>query len=371
MPDYSRKTFKSFQEKLEVNKNLNDAGFVTNHIPSGINSKFWIYTDGTIVNLNTLWHYQHILGNINKLKKYGIKQSELIFTDEQSVRLYALSKGFTRMNYSINGGSLVIEAPSNNWASKLKGVIYDFVFDNLKQIDQLVIRVLDSQGRPIKQGGFNWINSTRDQKMQEFEQIIENVRDVNSSDTLITESSLSRLYSHNVDHVCGAISAFRKDFTRKENDQRNKSLRAKLLSKGYSVTQLVGKYPEGGETVSETSYFVVDIRDSGKLFNDLKRLGEEFNQDSVLIIPRGAIANKSNAYLYGTNHEPSNWLGYDNSMPFDVGKLGHENPIYTSYIHGRPFMFESVGIEYDTPKSGFGFWSLKVDARKNWKELRV
>jgi hypothetical protein len=173
-------TFKDFQTKLNENRGLvDDSSKETKTIPSGMNNKFWIYPDGKIVNLGKLWHYQHILANVAKLKKYGIKESELVFTDEETVRLYALSKGFTRLNYSINGGRLVVEAPSNNWGRTLKGVIYDFVFDNIERIDHLIIRVLDGQGRVLKNGDYNWNNSTRDRKMQEVEHIIENVVQVN------------------------------------------------------------------------------------------------------------------------------------------------------------------------------------------------
>ncbi len=208
--------------------------------------------------------------------------------------------------------------------------------------------------------------------MKKFNKLFEDVSggcSTINSNILVTESSLSRIYQHNVNHDCGAISAFRKNFSRKENDQRNKSLRAKLLSKGYGITQLIGKYPEGGETVSEVSYFVVDTKDDGNLFKTLTALGEVFNQDSILFIPKGTVKGTDKAFLYGTNTEPSNWLGYHNTNPFDVGKLGSENPIYTSYINGRPFMFESAGIQYDQPQSGFGMWVLLADATKDWRKL--
>jgi hypothetical protein len=179
MADYTFKTFKNFQEKQLVNENLSDdSSFQTKEIPSGKNTKFWIYPDGKIVNLGKLWHYQHILANVDKLKAYGISPEELTFSDEQSVRLYALSKGFARLNYTINGGRLIAEIPSNNWGRKMKAAVYDFIFDNIRQIDYLIIRVLDSQGRPMKSGEFNWINSTRDQKMQEVEHILEKVQNV-------------------------------------------------------------------------------------------------------------------------------------------------------------------------------------------------
>ena len=177
--DYTFKTFRNFQEKQRMNEGLEDStSFITKDIPSGKNTKFWIYPDGKIVNLGALWHFQHILANLPKLKKYGIIASEIPEQREQAVRLYALSKGFTRANYSVNGGRLIIEAPKVNWGRTMKGAIYDFVLDNIQRVDYLIVRVLDSNGNPVKNGEFNWINSSTDQKMLEVERILENVKDV-------------------------------------------------------------------------------------------------------------------------------------------------------------------------------------------------
>ena len=63
----------------------------------------------------------------------------------------------------------------------------------------------------------------------------------------LEESSLSRIWQHNIEHDCGAITAFRK-FTdcdgskgvvlsKEDNLKRNKLLTAKLLPKGYGVQQ--------------------------------------------------------------------------------------------------------------------------------------
>ena len=177
------------------------------------------------------------------------------------------------------------------------------------------------------------------------------------------ESSLSRLWRHNEAHDCGALTAFRKynncgykdgkpcpsentpiELTHKENQKRNLALAADLKSKGYNITKIMGTYPEGGKTVTEVSYFVVDADDKGTLEKDLKKLGEKYNQDSILFIPKGAIKNETKAYLVGTNKCCNNWLGYGKKEIFNKGKMGYSSPIYTSKINGRPFIFEDIKL---------------------------
>ena len=78
----------------------------------------------------------------------------------------------------------------------------------------------------------------------------------------LNESSLSRLWRHNEEHDAGALTAFRKgadcgdgeSYSKKENKQRNKSLLAKLKTKGYGVTKLHGSYPEGGKSVKGLAF---------------------------------------------------------------------------------------------------------------------
>lgn len=196
----------------------------------------------------------------------------------------------------------------------------------------------------------------------------------------LNESSLSRLYRHNIDHDCGAMSAFRKGpdcgtgsvlYTRTENRQRNKSLLAKLLSRGYGVISISGVYPEGGTPKKEESFFIIDRKNTGTLESELVALGEEFEQDSVLFIPKGSIIGDAKAYLIGTNYCENNWLGWHQKEFFNVGKLGKESPIYTSYVNGRPFFLESVETEHSTPASGLGWFSLHLSAKKNWRDLEV
>lgn len=85
-----------------------------------------------------------------------------------------------------------------------------------------------------------------------------------------------------------------------KNKERTTQLKAKLLALGYGVTEIDGSYIEGfgvnGTEVSETSFFVVNLREDKDFFNKTIELSEYFNQDSILIKPKGEMA-----YLYGTN----------------------------------------------------------------------
>ena len=195
----------------------------------------------------------------------------------------------------------------------------------------------------------------------------------------LQESSLSRLWSHNEKHDCGAMTAFRvaaecgggEKYSKSDNAKRNKSLLAKIKSKGYGATTLKGRYPEGGKSVTEISYFIVDLEDGGNLENNMKKFGEDFEQDSVLFVPKGAIQNKSKAHLIGTNHCKNNWLGYHKTETFNKGKMGYDSPIYTSYVNGRPFIFEEVGDEILNPGNGMGWWSLHSVADKHWSKIEI
>ena len=187
------------------------------------------------------------------------------------------------------------------------------------------------------------------------------------------ESSLSRLWKHNLSHDCGAMSAFRPasdcgtgtPYTREDNLKRSTSLSAKLRYLGYRVTATVGVY----KGKKEASFFVVDSEDSGKLETDLHDLGEEFEQDSILFIPRGAINNEATAYLIGTSRCPGVEITYGEREPFERGRLGMSSPIYSTYINGRPFFFESNTLEDVYQPTGMGYWAMGINATKHWSKI--
>lgn len=199
---------------------------------------------------------------------------------------------------------------------------------------------------------------------------------------IINESSLSRIWSNNEKYECAAMSAWRRardcgkgePYTHKENQKRNKSLKAKLMSAGYGVTAVLGKYPEGGKEAIEDSYFIVNLNRDESFFRDIAKISESFEQDSVLLVPEGAISNTGEkAYLYGTNRCANNWLGYHKKSLFEKGKLGYTSPIYTTYVNNRPFVFEEGFIlkECTPPCSGMGIWMMGIVANADWETLEI
>lgn len=127
----------------------------------------------------------------------------------------------------------------------------------------------------------------------------------------------------------------------RNNKNRNKNLKAALLSLGYGVTGVKGTYIENYMSdnaieVKEDSYFVVNLSDDPSFIGNIIKLGEIFCQDSVLILERGG----ENNYLYGTNE--SDFPGYGESVPVGSFKPGIESEFMTR-VGGRPFTLESFG----------------------------
>ena len=155
----------------------------------------------------------------------------------------------------------------------------------------------------------------------------------------LKESSLSRLYRHMQDHESAALSAFRNEFTKKENLERNRKLKAELLGRGYGVTRILGSYIENFETpkaieVAEQSFFVSNRKDDPDFALEIARLGEDFNQDSVLIVDKGA----QDAYLFGTSPE-GEFPQYGKKEPVGALKMGGEAE-FMSRVGGRPYTFK-------------------------------
>jgi hypothetical protein len=197
----------------------------------------------------------------------------------------------------------------------------------------------------------------------------------------LSESSLARLVKHMKNHETGIISASRKArdcgkgerYTYKENKQRTKSLLAKLQAKRYNVTSVRGSYIENykskdAEEVGENVFFVVDQNDRGNLLKDLKKLGTEFDQDSILFIHKGGLKGE----LHGTNKCPNGYPGWGKVEKYSERKMGHEGEFFTR-IKGRPFMFkENQKVEnHILPEGFFGRWGCATVAKKHWSEIEL
>lgn len=174
------------------------------------------------------------------------------------------------------------------------------------------------------------------------------------------ESSVTRIMSHLKNYDCGTITAFRgtcanatdntldsvKEYEGKSiplsvKKQWNRDLKAALLKLGYGVTAIKGRYREDGwDTASdEESFFVVNLTDDPDFIKNMARLGEAYNQDSILIKEKGS----DNAYLLGTNTSEGDFdpaLGETQ----DIGKLHVNIPLdylgASSVIGNKAFIFK-------------------------------
>jgi hypothetical protein len=154
----------------------------------------------------------------------------------------------------------------------------------------------------------------------------------------------------------GIISAFRTSTTncvggdigsslnKNDDEYRNKHLTATLMFLGYGVVRIKGTYVDfflsnNRIEVKEDSYFVVNLSNDPKFIKNIKKLGELFCQDSVLIIERGGNHN----YFAGTNNSAFPGFGKEIS----VGILKPETEPDMTEFERRPFRldtFKSIQI---------------------------
>lgn len=189
----------------------------------------------------------------------------------------------------------------------------------------------------------------------------------------LNESGLSRITLKMQEHAVGMITAFRGEYNRNQNMQRNKSLKSKLLMAGFHVTPVQGNFIENFGTdseipVKENSFFVVNPKpgdDNGKLEMFLRKMGEEFEQDSIF-----SKRYDSAGRVIGTTSregvEPAMGDGFD--VPdYKPGKAAQ----FMTKVHNRPFTFESVGTTIFPPDHNMGRWPLALLASKDWTEITL
>jgi hypothetical protein len=116
----------------------------------------------------------------------------------------------------------------------------------------------------------------------------------------------------------------------------------KLSPEQLRKGQRLDPYDPEERHVQERSFLVVNDRvegdDGGKLADDLYKLGEVFDQDSVMIIPVGG----NNAYLWGTSKREESFPDYNTKHLVGSGKYGKTSGAFLSKIKGREFAFESI-----------------------------
>ena len=189
----------------------------------------------------------------------------------------------------------------------------------------------------------------------------------------LNETSLSRIWRHMQEHDSGTITAFRdrrdcgegEKFTHNENLKRNKTLLAKLQSKGYSVTRVKGSYIENygspdAKEVGETVFLVVDIKDKVTLKKDLMKFGESFEQDSILFVAKGG----KSGVLVGTNKCPNGYPGYHKENKLKNPVFGEKGTFFTR-VSGRPFTLKEDMEIIPSPEGFFGKWGCYLASKED------
>lgn len=188
---------------------------------------------------------------------------------------------------------------------------------------------------------------------------------------VLNESSLSRLYKHMQEHDSGTITAYRSKYTPEQNKKRNYSLLAKLSNLRYQTTEVDGTYIENfgspnAVEVKEKVYFVIDAANKGTLEKDLRALGEDFDQDSIMIIPKGG----KKGILIGTSHREDSFPQYGQIKEFPNAIWG-KNGEFMTKVRNRPFYFTEGFIveEHILPEGYFGRYGCKGIANTPWEKL--
>lgn len=106
----------------------------------------------------------------------------------------------------------------------------------------------------------------------------------------LDESTLNRLIKGHDKDGYVIISASRGDKTPIENNRRFDELKGKVWSLGYSYVPVFGGYKEDdfGEVFEKSLFVLPKNKRSGnidleKFFSDMKELGKEYEQDSILV----------------------------------------------------------------------------------------
>ena len=192
------------------------------------------------------------------------------------------------------------------------------------------------------------------------------------------ECSSRILYMYARKYEYGVITAYRyapdcgeiTPYTRKENQQRNKSLLSKLRARGYSVTSIEGSHIENYGTpnarvVGGSSFFVADVQSRGTLLNDLKKFGREFDQDCILF-GRAGRASK----LVGTNTCPDGYPGMGKEVRMGSAIFGKDGKIMAK-DPSIPFVFSEDMQRYGVAKYPTELIGPTTQSEKGWKDLDV
>ena len=136
------------------------------------------------------------------------------------------------------------------------------------------------------------------------------------------------------------------------------------------VTAVKGSYIENFKSpaaveVGEEVYLVVDLSDRNDLRKNLKSLGAEFDQDSILFVEKGGKTGE----LIGTND--SNFPGFDNVIKLNNPIFGENGEFFTR-VNGRPFVLKNKTLFTESPIKGWGRnYAIKLLSETPWNQIDI
>lgn len=179
--------------------------------------------------------------------------------------------------------------------------------------------------------------------MSDTKNYILNISEALEEMEILTESSISRVYSQNKNKNFGTITAWRGVNGDVRNAERNKKLKGMIHAAGYGVVNLHGRYEEtdtaGNKShVREHAFGVISPHegdDGGRLLNHMKAWGAYFGQDTIL----HKSHDTDDAYLHATNK--TSWVHNEPEGKFKVGKFTPNvtNPNGDSSLKGHSFAY--------------------------------
>ena len=344
---------KKYKDIAELDEGWGDFKDATK---GGYTKAHWVTANGKVYDVKDTHiifvgnHPRLFKTTLDKIKGLYDKYGEKFPEQENKARREILTKivkdGWIRTRYRPREGAWTVETfkwgpreikAIRKWAKIESGGTRQFRINFVSTSKQKLIGhsfsidLVNSKGTDVFESTDKWQNK-----------ILKIVEDVN-----LQESSLSRIWKHSQLHQTGTITAFRyardcgdgKEYTKGENKARNKKLESKLLSKGYGITKIQGVYIENYKSkneieVKEESFFVVDLKDNKKLLSDLKKLGREFDQDSICF----GLEGGRRYTVFGTNDCPNAYPGLGKNVKLGDAIFGKGGK-FMSKVNGRPFIF--------------------------------
>lgn len=195
----------------------------------------------------------------------------------------------------------------------------------------------------------------------------------------LQESSLSRVWRQAEAHVCAFVSASRMDNDASKNRSNNKTLHSQIMNLGYGATAVVGRWPETQEDgsnvlVKEMSFFVVNLDDDKNFIDNIMKMGIQWKQDAVLIIPKGGTGcytidtrNDNSDPDYVLTIDKKRQLGrvsYNNVTSVAFTALGHSRIVVTDAPEVQVLSVDELRESLNLPKTYLGNYARLVEGKR-------